>query len=232
VPAGVPDDTGVVAVVEEAISQLQAEFLREPTRFFTENDLVCRLHRSVSERLEGAGLATARDRNGLPHGLVHCEYPTPFRCDMGGLGFRRAGDAERTGNGGLFGRGHYDVVVMHPDAIGRHGYEAIKGQNYSLLLDTVLPTLTEARPLISYGIELAFSRAAIRPFAGSGETGVPRFVAEVIQDAQKLAASVGDRRFMRRAAMLAFVYGTPPQVVEDFRAALAHLPLVRLIARD
>jgi hypothetical protein len=224
-----PNDSRIIDAVDEALRMMEAEFLREPTRFFTENDLVCRFHRIVNERLECSGLALASDRNGCPHSLVHCEYPTPFRCDMGGLAFRRARDDERTDSGGKFGRGHYDIAVLNPDVVKRHRYEEVRGQNYELLTGGVLPGLSDSGPLILYGLEFVFSRDAIRPFGGE-ETAVPRFISEVIQDAEKLMASVNEQRFMRQGMLLAFLFGTQPEAINDIRACLSHLPLVKLVA--
>jgi len=56
-------------------------------------------------------------RDSYKTNLVHDEYPTPFRCDMRKYDFRVTSDQERTQRGGLYKRGHHDLVISNPEFI-------------------------------------------------------------------------------------------------------------------
>ena len=84
-------------------------------------------------------METVRDRDGLPHGLIHCEYATAFRCDMKNKGFQLKMDTDMTTTNGKFRRGHYDVVVLNPTFIKSHSFASIKGQTYAVMKAPVLP---------------------------------------------------------------------------------------------
>ena len=63
--------------VRSAIEALVETFQARPTLFYTEHDLVSWFAADLNARL--AELVEATDRDGLPHRLVHAEYPTPTR---------------------------------------------------------------------------------------------------------------------------------------------------------
>lgn len=219
----------ITDAVDRSITALVDLFQGEPSRFFTENDLVCCFHRMLHGELSGLGLDTVLDKDGLPHGLIHCEYPTPFRCDMGGKRFQIKTDEDRTPGGRRFKRGHFDVVTLNPEFIRRHSYAAIKGQNYALLRSAVLPSLDTAEPLALYGVEFVFCRDEIKPSRGKDWQKAARgFVETVRQDWAKLAASLAVTGFMRRAVMLAFLKGTSGSVLDSIRSGLQGLSGVRL----
>lgn len=220
------DQENIVHAVECSLESFVELFRQEPTRFFTENDLVCELHRRLFNSLDVLKLATVHDKDGFPVNVVHCEYPTPFRCDMKGGGFRMKRDDERTESSGKFRRGHFDIVVFNPDSIRRHSYSAIKGQNYGEFLKFVIPDLNESQSMILVGVEIVFRRDPIPP--SKANSGAMAFVANVLQDMDKLDASVGTPGFMQRAEMLAFIRGSSMNVIEIVKSGLAHVPNVRL----
>lgn len=210
----------IINAVDAAIEKLADLFTRQPTQFFTENDLVCGFHRLVTDSLKSVGL-TFSDKEGLPHTLIHGEYPTPFRCDMSERGFQEKGDEDRTATGKKYKRGHYDIVVLNPEFIGRHSYSQIKCQDFDEFLSEVAPRLTDAEPMILYGVELVFSRDLIPLSKGhEPERAARAFVEEVVQDTKKLIATVAKPKFMKQAAMLAFTKGTSREVNNLIRTLL------------
>lgn len=219
----------ITDAVVRSITALVGLFRDEPSRFFTENDLVCCFHRMLHGELAALGLDTVNDGDKLPHGLIHCEYPTPFRCDMGGKRFEVKSDEERTPGGGNYKRGHYDVVVLNPAFVRRHPYSIIKGQHYARLRSAVLPKLDAAEPLALYGVEFVFCRDEIKPSRGRDwERAAQAFVDTVTQDSAKLDASVALAGFMKRSVMLAFLKGTSGRVLDSITAGLRGLPGVTL----
>lgn len=78
-----------VTEVIQALSALEREFKANPHLFFTEHDLHSRLYHLIQNNISYQRV-TATDST--IHYLVHHEYPTPFRCDMSGRGFRIADD--------------------------------------------------------------------------------------------------------------------------------------------
>jgi len=89
----------IIDAVDRSITALVSLFQGESSRFFTENDLVCCYHWMLQGELSSLGLDTITDKDGQPHGLIHCEYPTPFRCDMGGKRFQIETDENPTPGG-------------------------------------------------------------------------------------------------------------------------------------
>jgi hypothetical protein len=213
----------IINAVDGSVTALTELFQMEPTRFFTENDLVCCFNRLLYNSLESLGMATAKDKDGFPHDLVHCEYPTPFRCDMKGKGFQAKSDEDITPQKGKFRRGHYDVVVLNPTFVRNHSYAAIKGQTYAAFQSTILSSLSQHEPAFLYGIEFAYSRDEIK-----SPNGQERFIAEVLQDAAKLEESVRRGVIMKKATMLAFAKGTTNEVIEPIRHRLQSVAIVKL----
>ncbi len=95
----------IICAVEDAITEFIELFKREPTRFFTENDLVCSFYQSLSRVFESRDIRSVVDKEGNPHNLIHCEYPTPFVCDMRNGGFVVKSDNDRNEDGKGFRRG-------------------------------------------------------------------------------------------------------------------------------
>jgi hypothetical protein len=202
----------IIGAVDQAIEALCKEFRSSPTLFYTEHDIVSFFYTILQRTLS---MATARDRDSSEHFLVHLEYPTPFRCDMGEGGFAIKGEDEQTPEGGRYKRGHYDVVVLNPDFISQYSYELIKAQDYALYKKLVLPKLSKGSPAILYGLEIAFRRdpfPLLTEQAGEGRKAIDAFIAQVNQDAEKLVASQAIEGFMNRIKVLTFVKGGADEV--------------------
>lgn len=222
--------TQLITIVESTMEQLAQEFSTEPTGFFTESDLTCRLTHLLSNSLDRLRVGRALDADGLPHQRIHCEYPTPFRCDMSNHGFQVKSDEDRTPHGGKYKRGHFDIVLINPSFIEQHNYSDLKGQEFAALKQRVLPTLRQSEPAILYGIELLFRRDDIKPSRGEDEgAAVDSFVRDILQDSHKLEASRQVPGFMKVARTLVFVKGSDAGVRCQIRDRLANDKSVTLV---
>jgi hypothetical protein len=202
----------IIGAVDRSIEELCKEFRSRPTLFYTEHDLVSFFYTILQRTLS---MATARDRDAREHLLVHLEYPTPFRCDMGGDRFAIKGDGERTAHGGLYPRGHYAIVVLNPGFIKEHSYELIKAQDYALFKKLVLPKLSKENPAILYGLEFMLRRdpfPLLREREGKGREAIDAFIAQVNQAADRLVASQAISGFIDRIKVLTFVKGGADEV--------------------
>jgi len=202
----------ISGAIDQAIEALCKEFRSSPTLFYTEHDMVSFFYTILQRNLS---MATARDRDASEHFLVHLEYPTPFRCDMEGDRFATKGDDERIPQGGLYRRGHYDIVVLNPDFISQYSYELIKAQDYALYKKLVLPKLSKENPAILYGLEFALRRdpfPLLKDKEGEGRKAIDAFVAEVNKRSDKLVASQAMPGFMNRIKVLTFMKGGADEV--------------------
>jgi hypothetical protein len=202
----------IIGAVDQSIEELCKEFRSRPTLFYSEHDMVSFFYTILQRTLS---MATVRDRDASEHFLVHMGYPTPFRCDMGGDRFAIKRDDEQTPQGGLYPRGHYDIVVMNPAFIQEHSYELIKAQDYALYKKLVLPKLSKEQPAILYGLEFVLRRdpfPMLQERDGKGRVVIDAFVAQVNQDTDKLVASQAIPGFMDRIQVLTFVKGGADEV--------------------
>jgi hypothetical protein len=202
----------IITAVDRSIEELCREFRSRPTLFYTEHDMVSFFYTILQRTLS---MAKAHDRDASEHFLVHLEYPTPFRCDMGGDRFAIKGDDERTAQGGLYRRGHYDIVVLNPGFIKENSYELIKAQDYAMYKKLVLPKLSKENPAILYGLEFSLRRdpfPLLKEREGKGREAIDAFIARVNQDADKLVASQAIQGFMDRIKALTFVKGGADEV--------------------
>ena len=129
------------------VKKMEATFRECPQCFFSENDIHSVLYRLTKEELEQHRVnpeETTRDGNITS--LVHHEYPTPFRCDMQGYKFRRVSEEKRTPKGGLYKRGHYDLVILNPDFVKNNTLDIVCGKIFRKL-QSILPKLS-VPPLI------------------------------------------------------------------------------------
>jgi len=163
----------------------------------------------------------ANDEDGHEHFLVHREYPTPFRCDMSDGKFVTRGEDERTAKDGKYRRGHYDIVVLDPDFVGRHAYEVVRAQNYQLWKQEVVAEVGSYSPPILCGMEFMYGRDPLRYSRGTDrEKGIEIFKSRVEQDADKLLAS-RHRGFMDQIRMLTFVKGSSKKICSVLRDRLS-----------
>jgi hypothetical protein len=207
------DHHTIIGIVNKTIDSLIESFKAESTRFYTENDLVCFYYSLLQQRLKDLKAETQKDSDGYVHHLIHSEYPTPFRCDMQNKRCVIKTDTDLTPNGKKFKRGHYDIVVMNPFFISQYPYHTIKAQDYNLFNTLIKSKLSEINPVILYGIEFMFKRDPLKWSRGSDKKkAVKQYVAEVLQDADKLLHGKNKPGFMAEVKMLVFVKGTNEEI--------------------
>jgi hypothetical protein len=189
---------------------LISEFRSNPTLFYTENDLVCFFFTILRQNLP---FFESPDKGGRPHSLIHSQYPTPFRCDMGKSRFQVKDDNARNEKGGKYQRGHYDIVILNPDFINHHTFDVIKAQTYEDFKKEINFDSWKDNPMILYGIEFMYSRNPLKWSRGNNkEREIDRFISSVIQDTNKLLASKRLLGFMGKVKMLTFIKGSSEDV--------------------
>jgi hypothetical protein len=143
------DPRDITGAVEMAIEELNTLFKGNPLLFFTEAELHSYLY----------GLLTANPMFSCQASwgacsLVHQEYPTPFRCDMGNGRFAPASDESR------FRRGHYDLVVLNPWWVDKTSCEALMGKDFrSFCAEVRDKAAPDDPPLCLVGIEMYLVRS-------------------------------------------------------------------------
>jgi hypothetical protein len=140
-------------IKNKIINELQDIFRNYPQYYFSEHDIHSVLYHLTQEQLKQHGENSQTTLDGFETTLVHHEYPTPFRCDMQGYKFQRASEEERTPKGGLYKRGHYDLVILNPDFVKNNTLDIVCGKNYKKL-QPILPRL--AIPLLIWGCEIIY----------------------------------------------------------------------------
>lgn len=214
----------IIRAVEATIIDLESAFSRTPTFFYTENDLVCWFVAELVPRLPERGVVY--DKDGLPHRLVHTEYPTPFRSDMKGGTFTVRAKHERTKSGRGYSRAHFDVVILNPEFVARHNYHQLKAQNYKVFREDVWDARVHGESMLLYAIEFYFSRDPTPSLAA-----VERCVKTIVQDADKLvgAKSPDYEGFVTKVQHIAFVKGSSAAMNSEIRTRLAGRPDIRLV---
>lgn len=135
-------DDQLTILKREVIEDVNSKFNDCPQCLFSEHDIHSVLYNTTISKLDRIGIGTKeKTKDKQITCLVHHEYPTPFRCDMGELSFRRTGERERTEKGGLYKRGHYDLVVLNRDFVKENVLDVVCGKDYEKLLDR-LPRLS------------------------------------------------------------------------------------------
>jgi hypothetical protein len=176
------------------ISQLCSLFRQDPTAFRKEAKLVSRL----SGLLAGHSSFAAEAPDG-PLSLVHQEYPTPFKCQMGDLRFEVLGDSSRGK------RGHYDLVALNPWWVDKAPAEAIGSSNFALFRQEIRDRAQpQDPPLCLVGIEIYLVRVERAGLADYSRIG---------QDYRKLLLSgtlASGWRFMDHRYMLVFSQHSQP----------------------
>ena len=104
----------VLSQLEQSLAALVGQFVAEPHRFFTEADAVASFTSQVLQRPALAGIHRTAD--GQATGLLHREYPTFFR-------FKKSDPRRRLERPAR--RGHYDLALLDPNYVERHGATAV-----------------------------------------------------------------------------------------------------------
>jgi len=140
-------------VKNKIINEFQDIFRNYPQYYFSEHDVHSVLYHLTQEQLKQHGENSQTTLDGFETTVVHHEYPTPFRCDMQGYKFQHMGEEERTSKGGLYKRGHYDLVILNPDFVKNNTLDIVCGKNYKKL-QPILPKLSI--PLLIWGCEIIY----------------------------------------------------------------------------
>jgi hypothetical protein len=182
---------------QKVLQQLASSFKEKPRKFFTEHDLHSHLYHLVESELQGKAYAISKD--GFEVGLVHHEYPTPFRCDMSNKRFCIKNDPDITPKKGRFKRGHYDLVVLNPEFVKSFDAVVVAGKNYKRFIEE--KSKINASPLL-WACEIVFGAHV--------EDGLPaNWENLVIQDADKIRASliysVGKVNFLKHGSVMVFI---------------------------
>ncbi len=212
-------DSKIEQVVSRALSELQNEFRVTPGLFYTEFDLTSRAYHLIQK---GLAYQRVRGHDGEEHYLVHCEYPTPFRCNMDGTHFEVADDDARSPRSSKYRRGHYDLAVLNPEFLRCAGFELANGQNYRLLKSELPRILTEiGEPPVLAGIEFMYKRRLFR-----SKSHIHRWYQRVRQDLMKLEASRiwQGMSFMQTLALIAFNRDTRQHVQSEIASLFRRHP--------
>ena len=186
------DGLEIVKIVDEAIDQLREEFAVNPTFFFTERDITCRLYSRILSNAQDSTLE-AMDKSGHRHLLLHTEYSTPFRCFMKKKAFRVVGNNDEGG------RGKYDLVVLNPEFIEQNTYPVIYGQSFKNCTTNIVPWCERNGPFILYGLELMLKRKPLGRKKNQNRWATwDGKIKSIVQDMEKLNA----------ARQLGFIYKT------------------------
>ena len=186
--------------IETVLARLDANFKKAPHRFFTEHDIHSHLLWLVEAELGNRGKLFVRSCDGHITSLVHLEYPTPFRCDMSKRGFRIVSDEEKTSKGGLYRRGHYDLVILNPEFVRRYDLVIVSGKNYESFCS--VRDEIDVTPLL-WVCEIVFGAHV--------EDDLPRnWVKNVTQDALKVIDTLGYKvgkgaHFAKSGSVLVFL---------------------------
>jgi hypothetical protein len=181
-------------VARSAITRLAALFREDPTAFSGGADLSSQLATLLAEH----PAFTFHTPNG-PVSLVHQEYPTAFKCQMGDLRFEVLEDHARAR------RGHYDLVVLNPWWVERVSPETSATENFTLFRREIRDRAQPGDPpLCLVGIEFHLVRTERPRLADYSRIG---------RDYRKLLLSgtlQNDWRFMDHRYMLVFSQHSQP----------------------
>jgi len=180
--------------VRKIISHLAGLFRQDPSAFSREAEL----HSRLSALLASHPSFTLETPDG-PVPLVHQEYPTPFKCQMGDLRFEVLSDDSRGK------RGHYDIAVLSPWWLDKAPLEAVTNDNFALSRKYVRDKAgPQDPPLCLAGIEIYLIHTERPRLADYSRIG---------QDYRKLLLSgaLGSGwRFMDHRYMLVFSQHSQP----------------------
>lgn len=203
-------------VRNSVVNQLAHTFRNHPYWFFTEHDIHSVLHNIVKKELETHGVVSTKTLDKYWIMLVHHEYPTPFRCDMKGYKFRRVSGKERTQKGGLYRRGHYDLVILNPTYAKENDLNVVCGKDYQKFKSAMPKTKVE--PLI-WACEVIFFPRTRK---------LPKNALKIIQqDTLKVKETLKhkvnqDKRFCKSGSVLVFTSHTTKET-KDLKQQVARL---------
>jgi hypothetical protein len=199
---------------EKVLDDLASAFREAPRRFFTEHDLHSHLYNLVEKELESRHELFVESKDGYQVSLVHHEYPTPFRCDMSKTDFKLVGESDRSEKRNLFRRGHYDLVVLNPDFVGKFDAVVVSGKNYKLFCQE--KEKIDVSPLL-WVCEIVFGSHV--------EEGLPmNWIGIVTQDAKKIKESlkykIGKANFAVNGSIMVFIGTKPDEKTERLESQI------------
>lgn len=188
--------------------EIKSAFEEHPHRFFTEHDIHSELTMIATELLRKEGTLTEKTKDGFMVSRIHHEYPTPFRCRMGGLQFELITEEEykqeRAKNPQFRARrGWVDFVILNPYFISSNKLAVVSAKRYNTFLESIKGQKYTA-------LDLAMEIVYYPTFDERQHFGMmKRKVLSAKQDYDKLVALMkfsyaGKIPFCKEAAMLLF----------------------------
>jgi hypothetical protein len=197
-----------MAHLEQLYKQIGSAFEEHPHRFFTERDIHSELTMIATELLKKDGTLTEKTKDGYMVSRIHHEYPTPFRCLMGGSQFKVITEdefkREKAKNPKFRARrGWVDFVILNSYFISSNKLNIVSGKRYKSFLESIGGQRYVA-------LDLAMEIVYYPTFDERKHVGImKRRVQSAKQDYNKMVALmkfpyVGRVPFCREAAMLLF----------------------------
>ena len=115
--------------IDSAVERVIQDFRHYPGCYFTEEDVRWRLMKEIDDALSTPEGKYVQLQNGIRVSLVHGEFPTPFRCSMTGRSF------DLKPKDSHVNRGHFDIVVLNPQAVTECEFETVRSQYYRQFVD-------------------------------------------------------------------------------------------------
>ena len=203
---------------------IKSTFEEHPYRFFTEHDIHSQLNAIATKYLLDKGTLYVRSKDNIPVSRIHHEYPTPFRCLMGGIEFELITEEEfekrREYNPKFRARrGFIDLVVLNPEFISQNPISVICGKDYDVVLKSMKRKQLTA-------IDIAIEVVYFAVFDNKPHRGImKRRVDSARQDYEKLQAlmefTYPDHTAYCEKAALMFLSNT--KYKEDLRELLQPL---------
>jgi len=197
----------IIEKVEEAIAELYNEYQNEPSLFYNEHDLMHRLGTLLDGRLEEKYL----DKENQPHRLMHYEFATLEKCFMKDGGYTSIPDDVKRFKEKKVGRGHFDLVVLNPEAIQSNTTINLSNPYFKYCRFGIRHWSEEnGKPIFLYALEMMDLE---RISQGNKE--------KIWQDLKKLIA-LRDKGYVRKIKFLVFLWNNPKedrirQLREEFR---------------
>jgi len=194
--------------LEYLYRQIKSSFEKHPHRFFTEHDIHSELTMIATDLLRKEGTLYEKTKDGYMTSRIHHEYPTPFRCRMGGLQFKviteeEVGREKAKDPKFRARRGWVDFVILNPYFVSSNKLGIVSAKSYKSFLKSIdgqkYPSLDLAMEVVYYPT-----------FDERRHVGImKRRVLSAKQDYDKLVALMkfsyaGKIPFCKEAAMLLF----------------------------
>ncbi|MBM4462060.1 MAG: hypothetical protein FJ012_01830 [Chloroflexi bacterium] len=145
--------TNANSAIDKAVERVIGDFQKYPGCYFVEEDVRWRLMKEIEDALVALDIKHVKLMDGVTS-LVHGEYPTPFRCSMGNRSFELQPPESKER------RGHFDIVVLNPEAASEYEFKVIRLQDYQLFRSKLQAS---SLPLLDCVIEIKLFRDLTHP---------------------------------------------------------------------